>query len=100
MPSAESKSPLVLEFNRKLQAALELTRADFERESKRIHDIVFPGYNMKSGQTVLLIRDVEDPQRSKSITGRDLGQLKVGAKDYYIGALFARMCPHIRENFR
>lgn len=109
MPSDESKSPLIMEFEefqRKLEAAARLTRSDFAKEAKRIYDIAFFQYASKARNAeaeksqVLLVPDADDPERSKAIKGSDQRQRMDGALWYYLEALLERMRPHIRERFK
>jgi hypothetical protein len=109
MPSDESKSPLIMEFEefqRKLEAAARLTRSDFAKEAKRIYDIAFFQYASKARNAeaeksqVLLVPDADDPERSKAIKGSDQRQRMDGALWYYLEALLEQVRPHIRERFK
>jgi hypothetical protein len=109
MPADESKTSLVLEFEefqRKLEAAARLTRADFEREEKSIHDLSFSVRLTKACNAVaekshvLLVPDADDPERSKEIKGRDQRDRLDGALWSYLEALLARMRSHIRDRFK
>jgi len=85
LPSEESKSPLILEFEEfqhKLRAAIRVTYFEFRKQSKQILDIAFFQYTYK-GQTsarpantdeIMWVKDAEDPQRWKPINGRKLAQ--------------------------
>jgi len=106
MPSEESKSPLVLEFNRRLKAALELTRAYCDRESTRMFNLAFSVRLTKARNAeaeenhAMLVPDADDPERSKSIKGDSQRARLLRALWYYQGALFAGMRPVIREHFK
>jgi hypothetical protein len=124
VPSDKSKSPLVLEFNRKLQAALQLSQDDVGREAKRMYNVAFLPYKpldlnatlslepalklarlssaskFRALEDVLLVPDADDPERSKAIEGRDLRQRIDGALSYYRDVLLARLKPIFRENFK
>src|ERR1017187_10550341 len=88
VPSDKSKSPLVLEFNRKLQAALQLSQDDVGREAKRMYNVAFLPYKpldlnatlslepalklprlssaskFRALEDGLLVPDADDPERS------------------------------------